>query len=165
MVDVVKCIKRCTGFLKVDPSFVQPCLDSCNLSLGKNIKETLARMPVFKDPAVAAVKNDDTLYRDGLLLQSDITTLNKAISYDQKAQPGNLFASLFSNLGFLQPSNSFASPAQPTLGMFLKCIFYWWDISVPRNLLLDESNQHIVLTHPTYFVPIFSLLRTCQIKK
>jgi hypothetical protein len=93
-------------------------VDSCNLNLGKNIKETLARMPVLvKDPVIE--DEHDTIFREGLLLQGDLAALKNAISYNTRAQPaGNLFGSLFANL--LQPSNSFGAPAQPSLGMFLK---------------------------------------------
>jgi hypothetical protein len=124
---VVKCINRCTGFTKVNPSIEQTCLYSCNLSLRKDIEETLARMPVFKDLLVPVER--DNLYRDGLLLKNELSALKTAISQDKRAQPGNPFGSLFSNLGLFQ-SNPFAGSAQPSLGMFFLSNFSRWDLLI-----------------------------------
>lgn len=87
--DVAKCVRRCTFYSAVNPSYVQPCLASCNLSLGKEIEKTLAKMPFVKDP-VAAV-DYDALYRESLQLQNQLVALKKAFADQLVGYGGSVF--------------------------------------------------------------------------
>ncbi|XP_059482520.1 uncharacterized protein LOC132200805 [Neocloeon triangulifer] len=113
--NVERCTQRCVAYSVVNPTYVQPCLASCNLHLGKRIEETLMRLTSDTEPTEPT--DYKALYRDGVILQNQLFNLRRAVQHQHQTQQQPSFGSFFPNLGFLSTTpgvpTPFQAPAQP----------------------------------------------------